>query len=40
MKQYFGKCAILAPEIDYELIMRISERVVKKAQEYHQKFLK
>ena len=40
VKQYFGKCAKLAPEIDYELITKIPERAVKKAQEYYQKFLK
>jgi len=40
VKQYFGKCEKLAPEINYGLIMRIPERAVKKAQEYYQKFLK
>ena len=40
VKQYFGECAKLAPEMDYELIMKIPEKAVAKAQEYYKKFLK
>ena len=39
VKQYFGKCEKLAPEMEYGLIMRIPEKAVAKAQEYYEKFL-
>ncbi|UCH31990.1 MAG: hypothetical protein JSV05_00935 [Candidatus Bathyarchaeota archaeon] len=39
VKQYFGKCEKLAPEMDYGLIMKIPEKAVAKAQEYYKKFL-
>lgn len=40
VKEYFSKCAKLAPEMDYELITKIPEKAVAKAQEYYKKFLK
>lgn len=40
VKQYFTKCAKLAPSMDYELITKIPERAVAKAQEFYKEFLK
>jgi hypothetical protein len=40
VKRYFGKCAKLAPEMDYEMITKIPEKAVEKAQEFYKKFLK
>ncbi len=40
VKQYFGKCAKLAPEMGYELINKIPEKAVAKAQEYYKQHLK
>ncbi|MFP3985707.1 MAG: hypothetical protein ACLFU9_07080 [Candidatus Bathyarchaeia archaeon] len=40
VKRYFGKCAKLAPEMDYELITKVPDKAVAKAQEYYEKFLK
>jgi hypothetical protein len=39
VKQYFGKCEKLAPEMEYGIIVRIPEKAVAKAQEYYEKFL-
>lgn len=39
VKQYFTKCMKLAPEMDYELITKIPEKAVVKAQEFYKKFL-
>lgn len=38
VKEYFGKCAKLASNIEYS-ILHNTERVVRKAQEYYQKHL-
>jgi hypothetical protein len=35
VKQFFNKCAILAPDTGYELITKIPEKAVEKAQEYY-----
>ena len=35
VKQFFSKCAMLAPDTGYELITKIPEKAVKKAQEYY-----
>ncbi len=40
VKQYFGKCAELSPEMDYKLVTKIPERAVAKAQEYYREHLK
>ncbi|MDH5448542.1 MAG: hypothetical protein OEY24_07645 [Candidatus Bathyarchaeota archaeon] len=40
VKQYFTKCAELAPEMDYGPITKIPEKGVEKAQEFYKKFLK
>lgn len=40
VKQYFGKCATIAPEMNYKLITKIPEKAVEKAQEFYSKFLK
>ncbi len=40
VKLYFGKCAKLAPEMDYELITKIPERAVEIARKYYEKFLR
>ena len=40
VKQYFGKCEKLAPEMGYELINKIPEKAVAKAQEYYKQHLK
>jgi hypothetical protein len=40
VKQYFGKCAKFSPEMDCELITKIPERAMAKAQEYYREFLK
>lgn len=40
VKQYFGKCVKLAPEMDCELITKIPDMAVEKAREYYDKFLK
>jgi len=39
VKQYFTKCMKLAPEMEYELITKIPEKAVAKAQEFYKKFL-
>jgi hypothetical protein len=38
VEKYFGKCAELAPDIDYPIV-KIPERAVNKAQEYYRKYL-
>lgn len=40
LKQYFGKCAELAPEEEYEMITKIPKRAAEKAQDFYKKFLK
>ena len=40
IKQYFGKCAKMSPEMDCELITKIPARAVAKAQEYYGEYLK
>lgn len=40
VKQYFGKCAKLAPDMPYEPITKVPEKAVAKAQEFYEKFLK
>ncbi len=35
VKQYFGSCAKLAPNMGFELITKIPEKAVSKAQEYY-----
>jgi hypothetical protein len=40
VKQYFGKCAKLAPDMDYEPITKVPKKAVAKAQEFYDKFLK
>ena len=40
VKQYFTKCAALAPEKECALITKFPERAVEKAQEYYKMFLK
>ncbi len=40
VKQYFKQCAKMAPEMDYEHVVEISDRAVEKAQEYYKKYLK
>jgi hypothetical protein len=40
VKQHFGKCAKLAPDMDYEPIIKMAEKAVAKAQEFYDKFLK
>ena len=40
VKQYFDKCAKLAPEMEYEPIVGIADKAVEKAQEYYKKYLK
>jgi len=40
VKQYFGKCEKLAPDMDYGMITKIPEKAVEKAQEFYKKFLK
>lgn len=40
VKQYFSKCATLAPDMDYKAITKIPEKAVEKAQEFYGKFLK
>ncbi len=39
VKEYYGKCAKLAPEMEYELVTKIPEKAVEKAQEYYKKYL-
>ena len=40
VKQYFGKCASMAPEMDYKLVTKIPEKAVEKAQEFYKEYLK
>lgn len=40
VKQYFSKCAKLAPEMNYELITKNPKKAVAKAQEFYKRFLK
>lgn len=40
VQQYFTKCATLATNKECELITKIPERAVEKAQEYYKMFLK
>jgi hypothetical protein len=40
VKQYFGKCADLAPDMGYKAIVRMPERAVQKAQEFYKEQLK
>ncbi len=40
VQQYFGKCAELAPEGEYQMIAKIPKRAAEKAQEFYKKFLK
>ena len=39
VKKYFSKCAKLAPEMEYETIVKIPEKAVEKVQEYYKKYL-
>ncbi|MCW4055726.1 MAG: hypothetical protein NWE82_02950 [Candidatus Bathyarchaeota archaeon] len=39
VKQYFGKCQKLAPNMGYEQITKIPEKAVAKAQEYYKTYL-
>ncbi len=39
VKQYFGKCEKLAPNMGYERITKIPEKAVAKAQEYYKTYL-
>jgi hypothetical protein len=40
VKQYFGKCATMAPEMDYKPITENPEKAVEKAQEFYREHLK
>ena len=40
VKQNFGKCASLAPEMDYKLITKMPEKAVAKAAEFYKEYLK
>jgi hypothetical protein len=40
VKQYFGKCVSMAPEMDYKPITKIPEKAVEKAQEFYREHLK
>jgi hypothetical protein len=40
VKEYFSKCAELAPEMNYKAIIEIAEKAVEKAGEYYKKHLK
>ncbi|UCB59927.1 MAG: hypothetical protein JSW72_07370 [Candidatus Bathyarchaeota archaeon] len=39
VKQYFGKCEKLAPDMYYGMIVKIPEKAVGKAQEFYKKFI-
>jgi hypothetical protein len=39
VKQFFGKCEKLAPNMGYERITKIPEKAVAKAQEYYKTYL-
>lgn len=40
VKEYFDKCAELAPEMNYNSVVEIADRAVEKAGEYYNKYLK
>jgi hypothetical protein len=40
VEQYFGKCASMAPEMEYKLVTKIPEKAVDKAQEFYREYLK
>ncbi|MGB9134508.1 MAG: hypothetical protein WCC63_02830 [Candidatus Bathyarchaeia archaeon] len=40
VNQYFGKCAAMAPDMDYKMITKIPERAVEKAQQFYKEHLK
>ena len=40
VKQYFGKCEKLAPDMGYGMITKIPDKAVEKAQKFYGKFLK
>jgi hypothetical protein len=40
VKQYFEKCAALAPELSYKRIVSIPQKAVEKAQEFYKEHLK
>jgi hypothetical protein len=40
VKQYFDKCADIAPEMNYKMIVKIPEKAAEKAQEFYKEHLK
>jgi hypothetical protein len=40
VEEYFGKCAALAPEMEYKPITKMAEKAVAKAQQFYQEYLK
>jgi hypothetical protein len=40
VEEYFGKCAELAPEMEYKPITKMAEKAVEKAQQFYKEYLK